>query len=198
MQGQAGNAPGELPQGNGTDIVPGPTTQTSPQAPAAPSAERVPTRGQPQDVAGPVEPQDPSCPAGGSGCAERVRPAEQECPSGYVPRGDNLCFGVISTQDKVVPPGSRPQASQANCTANPADLKKTTSWTSKTALTNTTSKMESTQNTIGGTLTVEGEGGIPLIGGIKASMQAKYENQQRTDTTWLDTAIKEGDCCMIR
>ncbi|APA94281.1 hypothetical protein [Nocardia seriolae] len=189
VQGNAGNAPGRLSDGDGTDIVPGPTT-AAPQ-PQAPPGGRAPAQGRPQDVAGPVEPQDPSCPAGGSGCAERVRPAEQECPSGYVARGNNLCFGVVSTQGKVVPPGSRPLASQANCTANPADLKKTTSWSSKTALTSTTSKMESTQNTVGGTLTLEGESSIPLLGGIKASMQAKYENQQKTDTTWLDSTTKE-------
>ncbi|MBF6215177.1 hypothetical protein IU433_26135 [Nocardia puris] len=59
VEGQSGNPPGRLPQGSGTDIIPGPTTVLPPRPPASGSGE-----GAPQPIPRPGEPSDaPAVPA---------------------------------------------------------------------------------------------------------------------------------------
>ncbi len=184
VQGQAGNAPGSLPQGDGTDIVPGPTSPslTQPATRPSPPVTTRPVRKPADDVS-----DEGSCGNGWNGppCANI-----QECPPGYSIQG-NLCFGVLSITPGVVPEGSQPKTRQKNCTSSPAKWTKNETWTSSSTITNTNSKMESTQNTVGGSVKVEGEGGVPLIGSIKATVEGNYQNQQKTDTTWIDTNTQQ-------
>lgn len=107
----------------------------------------------------------------------------QECPPGYSAQG-NLCFGVRSITPGVEPEGSQPTARQKNCTPFPAKWTSGT-WTSPSTITNTNSTIEPTRDTVGGSVKVEGEGSVPLIGAIKAAVEGNH--QQNTDTTWIDT-----------
>ncbi|MBL1079170.1 hypothetical protein JK358_32675 [Nocardia sp. 2] len=186
-QGKAGNAPGRLPEGDGTDIVPGPTLEPAPRpSTSAHPQPSVPVATQP--VRAPSDVSDTgACGNGWNGppCA-----AVQECPPGYSVQG-NLCFGVRSITPGTVPEGSQPKTRQRNCTSSPAEWTKNETWTSSTTITNTNSKMESTQNTVGGSVKVEGEGGIPIVGSIKATVEGNYQNQQKTDTTWIDTNTRQ-------
>ncbi len=84
VQGQAGNAPGQLPQGNGTDIVAGPTA-----SPAMPPADRaVPTDNPPakpepdrtSQEASPIPVRPSSAPSSISGTQSLQTVADREGP----------------------------------------------------------------------------------------------------------------------
>ncbi|MCU1647994.1 MAG: hypothetical protein JWN03_8269 [Nocardia sp.] len=191
VEGQAGNAPGRLPDGNGTDIVPGP----SPAAAPAPTTISGPTTA---PIPLPTRPVRETAEASRCGVDWHGPPCAdlQDCPPGYALVND-ASFGEVCFQVEVVEPsyGDRSQVAGGHTTGSlPVEYSETVTATASDTVSGSVTKTDGTTQTVGGGVETGASGGvsIPFLADAEASAKitGSYSwagNSQQAETTGQST-----------
>ncbi|APB00931.1 hypothetical protein NS506_06900 [Nocardia seriolae] len=146
VPGQAGKAPGQLPQGNGTDIVAGPTNDAPPAGIPTPTVVRVPTSAEPKDINGPGESAGCGVDWHGPPCA-----VLEDCPPGYALVADSergqVCFQVEVVNPSFADPA---QVSDGVTTGNlPVEYNKTVTDTATDTVSGSVTQTDGSTQTVG-------------------------------------------------